>query len=112
MGRGDPDTQFYYQTLGNRYTLSPARVPVIGYQEVIRGLSRDDVYAYYKLAYVPNNMVFAVSGNLEPEKMVEAVKRYVKDAPPGRAFEHDIAEEPPVSAPRTAVSTFPKLGAA
>ena len=112
MGEGDPDRQFYYQTQRNRYQVSPARVPVIGYQEVIRGLSRDDVYAYYKLAYVPNNMVFAVSGNTEPEKMIDAVKRYVKDAPPGRAFEHDIAEEPPVSAPRTLVSTFPKLGAA
>ena len=28
-------------------------MPVIGYQEVIQGLSRDDVYAYYKLAYQP-----------------------------------------------------------
>ena len=31
---------------------------MIGYQEVIQGLSRDDVYSYYKLAYQPNNMMF------------------------------------------------------
>lgn len=111
-GEGEPDRMFYYQTQRNRYLVSPARVPTIGYKEVIQGLSRDDVYEYYKLAYVPNNMVFSVAGDAEPEAMLAAVKKYVKDAPPGRVFEHDIVEEPPVAAPRTAVSTFPKLGQA
>lgn len=111
-GEGEPDRVFYEQVERNRYLVSPARVPTIGYQEVIRGLSRDDVYEYYKLAYVPNNMVFSVAGDVPPEKMLAAVKQHVKDAPPGRAFEHNIADEPPVMAPRTAVSEFPDLGQA
>ena len=109
---GEPDWVFYHQTNRNRYLLSPARVPTIGYQEVIQGLSRDDVYAYYKLAYVPNNMTFSIAGNVEPERMLEAVQKNVRNAVPGRAFSHDIADEPPVHAPRTLVSTFPKLGQA
>ena len=32
MGKGDPDRQFEYLTQMNRYRVSPARVPVIGYQ--------------------------------------------------------------------------------
>lgn len=109
---GEPDWVFYHQTNRNRYQLSPARVPTIGYQEVIRGLSRDDVYAYYKLAYVPNNMVFSIAGNIEPQRMLQAVQKNVRNAEPGREFSHDIADEPPVQAPRTLVSTFPKLGQA
>jgi zinc protease len=112
MGKGEPSRQFWYLTNLNRYRVSPARVPVIGYQEVIQGLSRDDVYAYYKKAYQPNNMVFAVAGDLDPEVMLRAVQQNVSDAKPGRVFSHDIAQEPPVLSPRTLVATFPKLGQA
>lgn len=112
MGKGEPDRVFYYLTEMNRYRVSPARIPVIGYQEVIQGLSRDDVYSYYKLAYVPNNMLFVVAGNQDPEVMLKAVQKNLADAKPGRAFSHDIAAEPPVLTPRTAVATFPKLGEA
>ena len=112
MGKGEPDQVFYHMTAANRYRASPARVPVIGYQEVIQGLSRDDVYAYYKLAYVPNNLVFAVAGDLDPERMLAAVKQQVKHAKPGRDFGRDVTAEPPVLAPRTLVGTFAKLGQA
>lgn len=112
MGKGEPMRAFYYNMQRNRYHVSPARVPTIGYQAVIQGLSRDDVYAYYKEAYQPNNIVFVVAGDLEPEVMLKAVQKYVADAPPGRVFSHDIAPEPPVIGPRTLVDTFPRLGQA
>ncbi|HWE00762.1 MAG TPA: pitrilysin family protein [Tepidisphaeraceae bacterium] len=112
MGKGEPDRQFYYLSAMNRYRVSPARVPVIGYQEVIQRLTRDDVYTYYKMAYQPNNMVFAVAGNLEPEAMLAAVRKNVAGAPPGRVFSHNIEAEPPVLTRRTQVCAFPKLGQA
>ena len=111
-GKGEPDRQFYYLSAMNRYRVHPARVPVIGYQEVIRGLSRDDVYEYYRLTYQPNNMVFSIAGDLEPQAMLSAVQKYVADAGPGREFSRDVPPEPPVVAPRTLVATFPKLGQA
>lgn len=112
MGKGEPDRQFWYLTQMNRYRVSPARVPVIGYQEVIQGLSRDDVYNYYKMAYVPQNMIFSVAGDLDPQVMLAAVQKYVGDAKPGRIFDHNIPAEPPVTAPRSVLATFPKLGQA
>jgi zinc protease len=111
-GKGEPDRQFYYLGMMNRYRVSPARVPVIGYQEVIQSLSRDDVYAYYKLTYQPNNMVFSLAGDLPPAQMLAAVQKHVNDAAPGRQFLRDIPQEPPIVAPRTVVATFPKLGQA
>ncbi len=112
MGKGEPDRQFYYMSATNRYHISPARVPVIGYQEVIQGLSRDDVFSYYKTAYEPGNMIFTVVGDLEPEEMLKTVRKYVSDFKPSRVFSHDIAAEPPVLGTRTLVATFPKLGQA
>ncbi|HEY7115647.1 MAG TPA: insulinase family protein, partial [Tepidisphaeraceae bacterium] len=110
--KGEADWVYYDLSNFNRYRVSPARVPVIGYQEVIQGLSRDDVYNYYKLAYVPNNMMFVVVGDRDPEQLLAMVQGHAKDVKPGRAFEHDIAAEPPLQAPRTLVATFPKLGQA
>lgn len=112
MGRGEPSRQFYYLMAMNRYRVSPARVPVIGYQEVIQGLSRDDVYSYYRSAYQPSNMVFVVAGDLEPQQMLRSFQKYLKATPPGRVFEHNIAQEPEVLTPRTVVATAPKIGQA
>jgi zinc protease len=109
MGKGSPDRQFWYLELMNRYRISPARVPVIGYQAVIQGLSRDDVYSYYKEAYVPNNMIFVVAGDMDPETMLAAVRKNVDDAPPGREFSHNIAKEPELVSPRILVGTYPKM---
>ena len=112
MGKGEPDRQFYYMAAMNRYHVSPARVPVIGYQEVIQGLSRDDVFNYYKLAYEPHNLIFTVVGDVDPERTLHTVARYVADFVPSRVFTHDVPAEPPVLSPRTLVATFPKLGQA
>jgi zinc protease len=110
--KGLPDYVFWDMYVANRYRVSPMRVPTIGYQEVIQGLSRDDVFSYYQLAYQPNNMIFAVVGDIDPETMLEAVRKNVSDSKPGRVFSHDIPAEPPVLAPRTMVATFPRLGPA
>jgi zinc protease len=110
--KGNPDIVYYLLMQDNRYKVSPARVPVIGYQEVIQGLTRDDVYSYYKMAYEPNNMVFSVAADIDPELMLKSLQRYLDNAKPGRAFSRDIAAEPPVLGARTVVATFPRLGQA
>src|SRR2546430_2474294 len=71
MGKGDPDRQFAYLTQMNRYKVSPAKVPVLGYQAGIHGLSRDDVYTYYRLPHQPTNLAFSVSGTFTPEAIVQ-----------------------------------------
>lgn len=112
MGKGESGRQFWYLSQLNRYRESPARVPVIGYQEVIQSLSRDDVYNYYKLAYVPQNMLISVAGDVDPEVMLASVRKHVADFPPGREFSHNITPEPQTLSPRTLVATFPRLGEA
>jgi zinc protease len=110
--KGNPDMVFWQLMQNNRYKLSPARVPVIGYQEVIQGLTRDDVYSYYQMAYQPNNMIFSVAANLDPQEMLSTLQQYLADSKPGRAFSRDIAPEPPVLGPRSVIATFPRLGQA
>ena len=109
---GEADWAFSQLSVGNRYILNPIRMPIVGYQDVIRGLSRDDVYNYYRQVYVPQNIIIGVAGNLDPEEMVQAVRKYAGNVPPSRVPSKAIVDEPPVSAPRTSVATFAKLGQA
>ncbi|MGH7264507.1 MAG: M16 family metallopeptidase, partial [Candidatus Rokuibacteriota bacterium] len=112
QGEGQPDRRFFQLALLTRYRQSPIRVPVIGYQEVIQGLTRDDVYAYYRTAYQPNNVVITVAGAHPPESMLDVVRRHVGATAAGREFPRDVPAEPPVLGPRTVVATFPRLGQA
>jgi zinc protease len=112
MDKGKPDYVFDWMTNRNRYRVNATGIPVIGYQEVIQGLKLDDVRTYYHMAYQPNNMVFVVAGDLDPEAMLKVVEKNVADAKPGRVFAHDSQPEPEPTGPRTLVATFPKLGQA
>jgi len=109
---GEADWVFYQMTQRVRYLFHPAGIPVVGYQAVIQGLSRDDVYAYYKYAYVPQNMVFSVAGNVDPEAMVAAIRKYSVGVQPGRIPDKCLPADRSVAAPRSLVATFPKLGQA
>ena len=86
-------------------------MPIIGYQEVIQGLTRDDVYSYYKLAYEPHNLVFCVVGDVDPESTVKTVARKLGRAGAGpRVLDHDLAPEPPVLSPPHARRHGPQAG--
>src|ERR1051325_5383555 len=84
MGEDDPERKSSKVLWATAYSVHPYRHPVIGYEEVYRKLSRDDVMQYYKSRYVPNNMIFIVVGDMEPartEKNIrEAFAKYPRQA--------------------------------
>ena len=52
---------------------------VIGYYENIQKLTREDVWTYYKRMYVPDRVVFAVVGDIDPEATLKVVKEQFAD---------------------------------
>jgi predicted Zn-dependent peptidase len=48
---------------------------VIGNQEVISNLSRQDIINFYQKYYVPGNIVIAVVGNIQPEIIIEKLEK-------------------------------------
>jgi predicted Zn-dependent peptidase len=54
----------------------------LGTYATIESMNRDEVYAYYKNNYVPNNMIMSVVGNFETDSMVTMIKQiYGKEKP-------------------------------
>jgi predicted Zn-dependent peptidase len=73
------------------YPGQPMGRPVLGTEEIIRGMSRDEISVYMKRHYAAKNVVVAATGALEHDRVVELVSRHFADlradmpetAPPG-----------------------------
>ena len=72
--RSDPRSALQELMDATMFSIFPARHPVIGYGQVFRGLTRDDVYKYYRRTYVPDNMLLVAAGDLDPQKALEKIK--------------------------------------
>ncbi len=62
------------------------RYPVIGYVDQFLKLKRTDLIEYYNKRFVPNNMTFVVSGNIDVEKTMLEIEN-VFSSYPRRAIE-------------------------
>ncbi len=63
------------------YPNSNKRYPVIGYTELFKTITREELQDYYKKRYSPNNMIFVVVGNFEAAAMLKKVKMEFQDFP-------------------------------
>jgi zinc protease len=66
MGNDDPDRVSGQALFATAYREHPYRFPVIGHLDVFDAMQRDEVMAYYRRRYVPNNMFFVVTGDVDP----------------------------------------------
>ena len=63
----------------------PYHWDVIGWMSDILSWRRDEVAAYYRTYYAPNNAVLVVVGDIDPAKTLELVRKYygpIKASPP------------------------------
>lgn len=85
------------------YQVSPMRVPIIGYLPVLQQISRDDVIAFYKDRYVPQNMVFVVVGDVKTDAVLDAVLENFKTFHRTAEREVSLPAEPDQVTPRVGV---------
>ncbi len=73
LGENNPSRLLWQLFMKTAYRVNPIRHPVIGYEKVFVTLTRDDLIDYYRSRYVPNNMVVAVVGNVNPEEVIKEI---------------------------------------
>ncbi len=81
------------------YRMHPYRWPVIGLSpEHVAHATIEDVRAFYKTWYTPNNAVLSIAGNVRPEEALQLAEKWFGAIPPGPAVEHRLPDEPPQDA--------------
>ena len=76
-----PDDIIFDQFQEAAYPAQPMGRPVLGTEEVIRGLSRSALTGYMRRHYPANNVVVAAAGNLRHEQILDLVGEHFADLP-------------------------------
>jgi zinc protease len=74
------------------YKETPYARPVLGYENIISTISKEEIIDYYHTYYEPNNMICLVIGDFETEAMMDLLEKYYGGIPakplPGLAEIH------------------------
>ncbi len=65
----------------------PYSWPVIGSMDDLSAASEEDVKAFFRLYYAPNNATIAIVGDFDPAQAKEWIKKYFTDLPQGQKVE-------------------------
>jgi len=71
-----PTSLTYEQFLAGAYEASPYRIPVIGWMADLDALQVDDLQAWYRKWYAPNNATLVVVGDVDPDEVITLAERH------------------------------------
>ncbi|MGH7968991.1 MAG: M16 family metallopeptidase, partial [Limisphaerales bacterium] len=107
MNIDDPHRRASRRLFETAYTRSPYRFTIIGYPDIFHELTAQDIAAYYREKYAPNNVFYVVAGDVKQEEVVRRIRdAYATNkARPQPAVV--LPEEPRQTAPREIVEEAP-----
>ena len=107
MVADDPDRVNSQQLFTTAYREHPYRHPVIGHLDIFNALTRDEVMAYYKARYVPNNIFFVVVGDVDTAAVVSQLETFFAPYPRRALPPVFLPAEPPQLGRRVTHKEFP-----
>jgi zinc protease len=100
MTRDDPDNRLWDALFSTTFREHPYRQPIIGHRDVFAALTRDELLAYYRERYVPENIAVVVAGDDDAAAVLADVEKHFGAAPRARLAPVFIPSEPAQLAPR------------
>ena len=76
-----PDDIVFDHFQETAYPGQPMGRPVLGTEEIIRGMPRDALLTYMRRHYTTGNTVVAAAGNLQHDQILDLVQRHFADLP-------------------------------
>jgi len=96
MYEDQPDWRSFMGTIKNMFHHHPVKIDILGTEESINSITKEDLYTCYHTFYHPQNMALFVTGNFDLEEMTslietnQAEKNFAEIEP----IEKGIYEEP------------------
>ena len=75
----EPMSRIFELVRANFYQGSTLGRPLLGTTESVRTLQRNDLRDFWKLHYQPNNVLFAIAGKFDWERVVEQMQTHFND---------------------------------
>ncbi len=106
----DPNNRLFEELSAAALKLHPYRNPVIGWMQDIRRLTPEDVLAFYRAHYVPENLVIVAVGDVQPEKVKQLVDQTFGRLPARKAPARFVPTEPEPLGPKRITVRLPAKG--
>ncbi len=107
MNQDDPGRRASRRLFEVAYTRSPYRFTVIGYPDIFHEVKTEDIVAYYREKYAPNNVFFVVTGDIQHDEVVVQIREAYARAKARPLPPVVLPEEPKQAAPREVIEEAP-----
>jgi zinc protease len=107
MNQDDPGRRASRRLFEVAYTRSPYRYTVIGYPDIFHEVKTEDVVAYYREKYAPNNVFFVVTGDVKNEDVVAQIRNAYAKTKAKPLSPVVLPDEPKQAAPREIIEEAP-----
>ncbi len=96
MYHDNPNWRVYFNLLKALYKNHPVRIDIAGTIESINSIDKDMLYKCYKTFYNPSNMVLAIVGDVDPDRVFKETEDIIKrlDLPSSTRIERLYPGEP------------------
>ncbi|MFH1477812.1 MAG: pitrilysin family protein [Verrucomicrobiota bacterium] len=81
MGKDNPERRVSELLCQTAYNVHPYRVPVIGYEDIFKTITRADLLAFFHRHYMPNNMILSIVGDVHIDDVRAEVQKQFGDYP-------------------------------
>ena len=105
-GKDSPDRETSERLFELAYTTHPYRRPIIGWEETVTPISRQDMLRVFNTWYAPNNMIFVAVGDFDSPTLLAAIEARFGTIAARPLPLRPRHEEPIQTAPRVAVFPF------
>lgn len=99
MRLDNPMIVLFEEVMKTSYMKYPYKRPIIGYENSVRSVKRDDLFYFINHFYTPENMVLVITGHLDFGEVEPLLKKYFSKLPQRSLKKVDFPEEPYASAP-------------
>lgn len=89
-----PEWRVYLNALEAMYYKNPVKLDITGTVETISHIDKDILYKCYNTFYNPSNMCMVVSGDFDPESLIEEIKKRLLDTSQNGEIKRIFEEEP------------------
>jgi zinc protease len=104
-----PTAILWEQARAALYQNHPYRVPIIGWAHEIKALTRDQIIAFYRKYYRPNNAILVVAGDITVERLKPLAEKYYGAVEPRPVPKRIRPMEPPQKAARRVTRIDPRV---
>jgi zinc protease len=105
----EPSAQLGEMVNASLYMNHPYRIPIIGWEHEMQGLTTEDAIAFYNQWYAPNNAILIVAGDVTAAEVRPLAEKYYGPVAPRAVPARDRIEEPQQFAPRRVTLTSERV---